>query len=148
MAPCWIQEIAEVASKAWRFGPGRAAVSVPQSTDEVLSKNATLERQRIFRLQNSTSLQIPKAAFQRLVKDILEQLNEEERKFEVPRYATQEEHAPFRMESQALFALQEAAEHYLTGLMEDGNLCAIHNKRVTLMTKDLEIVSRLRHRKI
>ncbi|CAJ1429654.1 unnamed protein product, partial [Effrenium voratum] len=102
----------------------------------------------IFRLQNSTSLQIPKAAFQRLVKDILEQLNEEERKFEVPRYATQEEHAPFRMESQALFALQEAAEHYLTGLMEDGNLCAIHNKRVTLMTKDLEIVSRLRHRKI
>ena len=31
--------------------------------------------------------------------------------------------------------LQEAAEYYLTGLLEDTNLCAIHAKHVTIMPK-------------
>ena len=43
----------------------------------------------------------------------------------------------FRINKSALLALQEAAEAYLVGLFEDTNLCAIHAKRVTIMTKDL-----------
>ena len=34
-------------------------------------------------------------------------------------------------------ALQEAAEDYLVGLMEDMKLCAIHTKHVTIMPKDI-----------
>ena len=36
-------------------------------------------------------------------------------------------------------ALQEAAEFYLTGLQEDANLCAIHAKCITIMTKDIQL---------
>ena len=35
--------------------------------------------------------------------------------------------------------LQEAAEAYLVGLMEDANLCAIHAKWVTIMPKDIQL---------
>ena len=35
--------------------------------------------------------------------------------------------------------LQEAAEAYLVGLLEDTNLCAIHAKRVTIMPKDIQL---------
>lgn len=41
-------------------------------------------------------------------------------------------------------ALQEAAESYLVTLFEDTNLCAIHAKRVTIMTKDLQLAKRIR----
>jgi histone H3 len=49
-----------------------------------------------------------------------------------------------RFQSQAVLALQEAAEAYLVGLFEDTNLCAIHAKRVTIMTKDLHLARRIR----
>lgn len=48
-------------------------------------------------------------------------------------------------QSQALMALQEAAEAYLTGYFEDANQCALHAKRVTVMPKDFQLVQRLRH---
>ena len=41
-------------------------------------------------------------------------------------------------------ALQEASEAYLVGLFEDTNLCAIHAKRVTIMSKDMKLSCRLR----
>jgi histone H3 len=43
-----------------------------------------------------------------------------------------------------MFALQEAAECYLTGLFEDSYLCAIHANRVTLMRKDMQLARRIR----
>ena len=49
-----------------------------------------------------------------------------------------------RFQSQAVLALQEATEAYLVGLFEDTNLCAIHAKRVTIMTKDLHLARRIR----
>ena len=36
-------------------------------------------------------------------------------------------------------ALQEATESYLTGLLEDANLCDIHVKHVTIMPKDIQL---------
>lgn len=50
----------------------------------------------------------------------------------------------FRWQSQALQALQEAAEAYLVYLFEDANLCAIHAKRVTVMKKDIQLARRIR----
>jgi hypothetical protein len=49
-----------------------------------------------------------------------------------------------RMQSQALLALQEASESYLTGLFEDANICAIHANRVTIMKKDMKLARRIR----
>ena len=49
-----------------------------------------------------------------------------------------------KFQSQALFALQEAAEAYLVGLFEDTNLCAIHAKRVTIIPKDIQLARRIR----
>ena len=49
-----------------------------------------------------------------------------------------------RFQSYAIFALQEAAEAYMTGLFEDTNLCAIHAKRVTIMPKDMQLARRIR----
>jgi histone H3 len=50
----------------------------------------------------------------------------------------------FKMQASACLALQEASEAYLVGLFEDANLCAIHAKRVTIMTKDILLARRIR----
>ena len=49
-----------------------------------------------------------------------------------------------RFQAKAVDALQEAAEAYLVGLMEDTNLVAIHAKRVTIMPKDIQLARRIR----
>ena len=49
-----------------------------------------------------------------------------------------------RFQSTAIMALQEAAEAYLVSLMEDTNLAAIHAKRVTIMSKDMQLARRIR----
>ena len=38
-----------------------------------------------------------------------------------------------RFQASALIALQEAAEDWVIGLLDDANLCAIHAKRVTIL---------------
>lgn len=50
----------------------------------------------------------------------------------------------YRFEVQALAALQEAAEAFLVGLLEDANLAAVHCKRVTVMVRDMQLINRLR----
>ena len=70
---------------------------------------------------------LSKAPFQRFIRSICERID-----------------GQLRFQSQALIALQEAAESYLTGLFEDANLCAIHATRVTVMKKDLNLARRIR----
>ncbi|KAK2719185.1 hypothetical protein QYM36_004877 [Artemia franciscana] len=40
-------------------------------------------------------------------------------------------------------ALQETSEAYLVETFEDTNLCAIHAKRVTIITEDIQLVHRI-----
>jgi histone H3/H4 len=47
------------------------------------------------------------------------------------------------MSAGALGAIQEATEHAMLQLMQMSNLAAIHAKRVTLMTKDMQFVRRV-----
>lgn len=82
----------------------------------------------INRLQKTTHLLLRKLPFQRLVREILQDLS-----FKVT-----------RISSDALLALQEAAEAYMIGIFEDGNLCAIHAKRVTVFPADIKLAMRLR----
>ena len=39
----------------------------------------------------------------------------------------------------AIICLQEAAEAYIVGPMKDTNLCAIHTKKLTIMSKDIQL---------
>lgn len=105
------------------------------------------------RKQKSTELLIRKLPFQRLVREIAQELAHD---------------GHIRFYSQALLALQEAAEAYLVNLFEDVNLCAVHGmrcpsspefwwcflsrsvhwacaaKRVTIMPKDVQLARRIR----
>jgi histone H3 len=95
--------------KARRFRPGTVAL------------------REIRKYQKSTELLIQKMPFQRLVRGIAYNIDED-----------------IRFQAAALAALQEAAEAYLVGLFEDTNLCAIHAKRVTIMPKDMALARRIR----
>ena len=93
----------------------------------------TLALMEIRRYQKGTELLIRKLPFQRLVREIvLDNLPPGWKQGDV------------RFQSQAIMALQEAAEAYLVGLFEDSNLCAIHAKRVTIMPKDIQLARRIR----
>lgn len=87
----------------------------------------TVALREIRRYQKSTHQLIPRAPFQRLLKQIALELNPE-----------------MRFQSVAVAALQEACEAYLTGLFEDTNMCAIHAGRVTIMSKDMHLARRIR----
>ncbi|XP_045178328.1 uncharacterized protein LOC128550687 [Mercenaria mercenaria] len=82
----------------------------------------------IRKYQKSTDLLLRKMPFARLVREICLALYPDKRHL---------------WTAHALMAIQEAAEAYLVHLFEDGNLCAIHAKRVTIMPKDLYLARRL-----
>eukprot|EP00420_Gonyaulax_spinifera_P033607 CAMPEP_0197891724 /NCGR_PEP_ID=MMETSP1439-20131203/29538_1 /TAXON_ID=66791 /ORGANISM="Gonyaulax spinifera, Strain CCMP409" /LENGTH=136 /DNA_ID=CAMNT_0043511851 /DNA_START=64 /DNA_END=474 /DNA_ORIENTATION=+ len=91
----------------------------------------TVALREIRKYQKSTDLLIHKLPFQRLIREIAQDFKSE-----------------LKFQSQAVLALQEAAEAYLVGLFEDTNLCAIHAKRVTIMPKDVQLARRLRGERI
>lgn len=82
----------------------------------------------IRRLQLSTNLCIPKLPFSRLIREVLMDV------------AT----VDMRVERQALHALQEACEIYVTQIFEDSNRCASHAGRITVFPKDMKLVLDLR----
>merc|ERR1712174_177386 len=87
----------------------------------------TVALREIRRFQKSTELLIRKLPFQRLVREIAQDFKTD-----------------LRFQSSAIAALQEASEAYLVALFEDTNLCAIHAKRVTIMSKDIQLARRIR----
>ena len=91
----------------------------------------TLALREIRRYQKSTDLLIRKLPFQRLVREIAQDIKPE-----------------LRFQSTAVLALQEAGEAYLVGLFEDTNLCALHGNRVTIMPKDIQLARRIRGERV
>ncbi|KAH1085611.1 hypothetical protein AAZX31_07G055600 [Glycine max] len=91
------------------------------------NRSGTVALREIRHFQRSCELLIPAAPFIRCVKQITNQFSTE-----VSRWTPE-----------AVVALQEAAEEYLVHLFEDGMLCAIHARRITLMKKDIELARRL-----
>ncbi|TKA62674.1 histone H3-like centromeric protein hH3v [Friedmanniomyces simplex] len=94
-------------------------------------KPGTRALQEIRRYQRSTQLLMAKLPFSRLVREL--SMNVAHVSADVTRW-----------QSQAIQALQEAAEAFLVHLFEDTNLCAIHAKRVTIMQKDIQLARRIR----
>ena len=113
----------QLATKAARkSAPATGGVKKPHRY-----RPGTVALREIRRYQKSTELLIRKLPFQRLVREI-----------------AQEFKSDLRFQGSAVLALQEASEAYLVGLFEDTNLCAIHAKRVTIQTKDIQLARRIR----
>tara|TARA_B100000768_G_C11178694_1_gene331987 strand:+ start:217 stop:729 length:513 start_codon:yes stop_codon:yes gene_type:complete len=90
-------------------------------------KPGTVALREIRRYQKSTDMLIPRAPFQRLVRDICRGIDNE-----------------LRFQANALVALQEASEAYVVGVLEDAGSCALHAKRVTVMKSDMQLARRMR----
>lgn len=87
----------------------------------------TVALREIRKYQKTTELLIRKLPFQRLVRELAQELKSE-----------------LRFQGSALLALQEASEAYLVSLFEDTNLGCIHAKRVTIQPKDIQLARRIR----
>jgi len=118
--------------------PRNAHLQESRQATQVLKKRPRRYRpgvvalREIRKYQRSTDLLIRKLPFQRLVREIAQNIQDKKHG----------EH--MRFQSTAVLALQEAAESYLVSLFEDTNLCAIHAKRVTIMKKDMQLAQRIR----
>ncbi|KAH7863229.1 hypothetical protein Vadar_015044 [Vaccinium darrowii] len=99
----------------------------PRKRNPFRRRPGTVALHEIRHFQKTWKLLIPAAPFIRTVREISNSF--------APQIT--------RWKAEALLAIQEAAEDYLVHLFEDANLCAIHAKRVTLMTKDWELARRL-----
>ena len=78
---------------------------------------------KICQFQKSTELLIHKLPSSHLIYKIAQEVGKFDMHFQV----------------HAILALQEAAEYYLVGLLEDTNLCMIHTQHVTIMPKDIQL---------
>ena len=90
-------------------------------------RGGTVALKDIRHYQGSTALLIRKLPFQRVVREIAQDIKTD-----------------LRFQSAAILCLQEATEAYLVGLLDDANLCAIHARRVTIMPKDIQLARRIR----
>ncbi|XP_026474588.1 histone H3.3-like [Ctenocephalides felis] len=101
-----------------------------------VAHNSTIRKRRrknlwlreIKKLQKTTNLLIPKAAFCRVVKETLQKIGANDMRFTAT----------------AIEALHEAVEIYMTQFFEDAYLCTAHRRRVTLMPIDIHLCRRLR----
>ena len=109
---------------------GKAGVKKPHRY-----RPGTVALREIRRYQKSTDRIIPRKPFHTYCKEVLQDLSEK-------RYGGAKDHYNLSLDGSK--ALQEAAEMYICGLMEDGNLAAIHARRITLMPKDIQLARRIR----
>eukprot|EP00804_Cyclotella_cryptica_P014533 CCRYP_004831-RA/>CCRYP_004831-RA protein AED:0.09 eAED:0.21 QI:0/-1/0/1/-1/0/1/0/175 len=89
----------------------------------------------ICRYQKSTDLLIHKVPFQRLAREVLQDLN---------RPGSYSHFTVEGFQATSLLAIQESVEAFSVGLFEDASLYAIHARRVTIMPKDMQLALRIR----
>lgn len=83
--------------------------------------------------QRSGELLIRKAGFNRLVREVANEL-----------FSGADFPEGIKWQKPAVMALQEAGEAYIVSLFEDTNLNAIHAGRITIFTKDMQLARRVR----
>ena len=79
----------------------------------------------IKKYQINMEMLIRRLPFQRVVKEIVQKVQED-----------------LRLQSTVILALQEVGEMFLVGVKS--NLCALHAKRVTIMPKDVQLARHIR----
>ncbi|KAK8152084.1 histone-fold-containing protein [Phyllosticta citrichinensis] len=95
-------------------------------------KAETLALRQIKYYQSTPELLLQKLPFARLVREIAHDMT-------APGQTT-------RWQTKALEALQEVAEAYMVGLLEDTNHCAQHARRKTIKQIDMQLARRVRGR--
>ena len=94
----------------------------------VTSNKGTVALREIRKYQKSTELLLRKLPFQRLVREITQNFNND-----------------YRWTRGAILTLQEASEDYLVRLFEDMQLCAIHAHRITIKPAYMQLARRVRN---
>ena len=113
--------------------PGKSSQGVKKTTQEGTEKAKRRTRpgakalREIKMYQRSTDTLLPRAALQRVIKEI-----------------TAKYYPEARYSYGAIDAVQQCVESYMVGLFEDTQLCAVHAKRMTVMTKDMRLARRIR----
>merc|ERR1712130_461037 len=106
---------------------GKSTPSRPNRSQQSLNRSTPSKRRYmpgtralmdIRKFQKSSKLLIPKLPFSRVLREICSKICTADLKFQ----------------SAAIMALHESSEAYLVTLFEDSQLCAIHAKRVTVMS--------------
>ena len=121
----------QLATKAaWRSAPALGGDKKPHRY-----RPGTVALCKIRRYQKSTALLIRKVPFQRLAREVLQDLN---KPGSYPHFNAT------RFQATSLLAIQESVEAFSVGMFEDINLCAIHARRVTIMPKDMQLALRIR----
>jgi histone H3 len=90
-------------------------------------RSKSKQLREIKKYQSTADLLMPRAPFQRLVREIGQSMS-----------------PAIRFRESSIEALQEASEAFIIGMMEDGLLCTVHANRVTLMRKDVALAERIR----
>lgn len=83
--------------------------------------------EEIRHFQKTTRLLIPRAAFHRVVREIVQDIGSEH-----------------LIQKQAFEALQESAEMYVVQMFEDARLLTEHRRCVTVDAKDLKLVQKIK----
>ena len=90
-------------------------------------KPGTRSLREIWFYQKSTALLLRHLPFLRLIGEV-----------------TQDFKTDLHFTAEATYTLQCASEDYLVQLFEDSNLCTIHTKRMTIMSKNIQLARRIR----
>ena len=119
-------------NEARRLAAARAEVGCPGGKEPRTDgpkprryRPGTVALREIRRYQWSTELLIRRAPFDRLVRELVQDLRRGG--------------CVLRISPTAITALQEVVEAYLVLLFEDTNLSTIHAKHVTIMPKDIQV---------
>jgi len=111
----------QLATKAARKNEAPSGLKKPHRF-----RPGTVALRQIRKFQKSTDLLLRRLPFNRLVREIAYEFNND-----------------LRFQAGAVLAMQEASEAYLVGLFENTNLCAIHARRVTIMPRDMHLARRI-----
>lgn len=124
-------------SAAAAGGPPQLALRAARVQRKRHWRPGTVALREIRKYQKSTDLLIRRAPFQRLVKEVHQDICADAlrggRRINVTRWSVA-----------GLLAIQEAAEAYLVDMYMDVQRLAIHRKRITITEKDMRILQRLR----
>merc|ERR1711872_169549 len=108
----------------------KSQISSPNTTFKRRFKPGANAIREIKKFQKSTDLLIPKLPFTRMVRAMV---------------LSRTGNDSLRLQSNAISTLQEATERHLISIYEDSFMCASHARRVTLMAKDIRLITKLKY---
>lgn len=126
-----VNELASNAKRSQRHEPPLAS-STPKPANTKRSKPKRKRRDRVMSeircMQKTTEPCVPLVSFYRVIREIT-----------VDRFGQ-----PLLLTKDAINALRESAEMFVTDLLSDSYQCALHANRRTLMPKDINLVRYIR----